>query len=662
MDLAKPLLLVLAVACALLALLLRRRRQVIQPWVWVVVEAAPVLLTWTASALAVWLFTSLAHISQKSTFVPLAVSSGALLAIPVALCPPVVRARAGGALLVFFTFLLLGDLIHYRFFGSIVPLLAVGSAALVWDAKDSVAALVEPRDAWLLSLSAIAFGFLVLWPLAPREARSSRRTSAVSVLLLTGVCIGGALPVVTNVADYVGKSRSWKVMSVAGNLAHGGIVLAHTRDVAVAWRERKIATVLQEDQRAQVDAFARAHAAEARRLHSHPSFGALAGTNVIFVQLEAIQEWLIDADVSDVPAMPFLRALKERSLYFPNIYDQTGGSPTSDCEYLVLNGLHPLERGAVSFRRAGNKFVALPTLLADQGYQTVSVHAYHRGMWNRGVLHPRWGFQTSYFREDMPVTEKMGWGIGDKPFFGRAVDVALEQRQPFFQFLITLTSHHPYRYVPKEQWSVDVKGVPSPLSHYLRSARYVDEAVEELFARLEESGLLSNTTVVLYGDHDAKLKYNNAVAKKAASALNVDVATLQRLGRRDWAVDRVPLLIVPPRGSKVPSAVVSTVGGQIDIGPTVLHYLGVSAPPSFLGLPLLAERAGWVARFDNAAVDSERLLRPGKRARCERSPRMTKKGSLPRCDDLAARAALQTEVSALITMHDLASGLPAFGE
>lgn len=656
-DFSRFFLLVLAAACLALALLLRRRRERLTPRLWIAVELAPVFLTWTASSLAVWLFAYLAPFVPKGNFHGLAVASGAVPALLVALSPPSLRARAAGFAVAAFGLLLLADLAYFRFFGGVVPLLAFGSAVHLWDVRDSVGALLEGGDAWLLPLLVLASALLVLWPRRPAAAQSQRWIRLASWALAVGACVGGTIPVWQDVKGYTAVSRSWKVMSILDNLKSAGIVVAHARDVAIAWRERQVATKLGEKERADVWRYVDEHGERAQRHKEADSFGALEGHNVIFVQMEAIQELLVDAEVRGEPVMPFLRSLRDRGLYFPNVYDQTGGSPTSDCEYLVLNGLHPLARGAVSFRRAGNDFIALPNVLRERGYETVSAHAYHRGMWNRGILHPKWGFSSSHFKEEMPAVKQMGWGIGDKPFFGHAVELAKQQKQPFFQFLITLTSHHPYKYIPKSEWSLGMKGVPAPLSSYLRSARYVDEALAELVDGLRKAGLSRNTVLVIYGDHDAKLKYSKAVAKRAAKHMNLDVLTLQRLGRRDWAVDRVPLLIVPPEGSDLAPDVVPTVGGQIDIGPTVLHYLGVDAPSSFLGLPLIAERDGWVGRFDGAGADATRLVRPGKKKpSCHAAPG-SEDGAKPKCGDLIKRVDAQTDVSALVTIHNLAAQL-----
>ncbi|MFZ9887024.1 MAG: LTA synthase family protein, partial [Myxococcota bacterium] len=391
-------------------------------------------------------------------------------------------------------------------------------------------------------------------------------------------------------------------------------------------------------------------------LESLPSFGDARGANALVVQIEALQSWVIEADIDGKPVMPFLRSLRTKNQDLGSLLDQTGDSPTSDCEYLVLNSLLPLERGSVAFRRPGNDFVALPKVLREAGYSTLSAHGYTRGMWNRAVLHPRYGFDNSYFLDDLPPEPKLGWGMGDKPFFGHAIDLLRDSQQPFFAFFITLTSHHPYHYLPPEERTLDAAGLPPVMGDYLASMRYVDEALQGLFEGLREHRLLENTLVMLYGDHDAKLRWSSKSAAVAAPRLGIEQESLTRIGRREWTVDRVPALIVMPSTHATPTDDVETFGGQIDLGPTLLHHLGIRAPAAWLGSPLVPQRSGWVFRGDGAGGDDVFDVPPaGGPAACRRRDggalsEMDRLG----CGRLVEAISAHRKASASITLHNLA--------
>ena len=99
-------------------------------------------------------------------------------------------------------------------------------------------------------------------------------------------------------------------------------------------------------------------------------------------------------------------------------------------------------------------------------------------------------------------------------------------KQPFYGKVITLTNHTPfdaglevsdldltmpYTYIDKDgnaQNDVADYLEGSEMGKYIKSSHYADEALGQLFTALEENGILENTVVVLYGDHEAKLPKN----------------------------------------------------------------------------------------------------------------------------------------------------------
>ena len=90
--------------------------------------------------------------------------------------------------------------------------------------------------------------------------------------------------------------------------------------------------------------------------------------------------------------------------------------------------------------------------------------------------------------------------------------------------IITLSNHTPFSDTDKYgEFDVDLKEkVINPetneeevvsypymegtkLGNYFKSVHYADSALGEFLDRLESEGILENTVIVLYGDHDARL-------------------------------------------------------------------------------------------------------------------------------------------------------------
>jgi phosphoglycerol transferase MdoB-like AlkP superfamily enzyme len=184
--------------------------------------------------------------------------------------------------------------------------------------------------------------------------------------------------------------------------------------------------------------------------------------------------------------------------------------------------------------------------------------------------------------------------------------------------------------------------------------RYVDEAVAQLFGALERSGLLDRTLVVIYGDHDSKLKLKRSEARRARDALSLDEKTVGFIAQRDWVTKKIPLFFVFPK--KARAGIVERVGGQIDIGATILHYVGIPVPGSFFGRPLVGNGGGLTAQFAGAAAGEDMLWRPN-----ASGGDCLDGAGIPRpkdaCSDLRKKAGEEVELSLLVTTHDLAERL-----
>ena len=152
-----------------------------------------------------------------------------------------------------------------------------------------------------------------------------------------------------------------------------------------------------------------------------PSFGAAAGKNLIVVQVESLQDFVVDYRVHGQPVMPHLQQWSHDGLRFTNVTDQTSEGRTSDAEFTALTSLLPLDHGAVAFRYPGNHYVGFPRVLTEHGYSTLSAVAFEAGFWNRRVTHPSYGFQQSLFEPDFELTEQIGWGLNDHDFLQQMV-------------------------------------------------------------------------------------------------------------------------------------------------------------------------------------------------------------------------------------------------
>ncbi|HEX3773177.1 MAG TPA: LTA synthase family protein, partial [Polyangiaceae bacterium] len=394
-------------------------------------------------------------------------------------------------------------------------------------------------------------------------------------------------------------------------------------------------------------------AERAKEPKDDPDFGLARGTNLLIVQVEAMQKWVVGAHVRGQEVTPFLNSLRDRAWSFDHLYDETGDSSTSDCEYMVLNSEFPIPQGSVAFRRDSNHFVTLLHAFKDAGYTTFAGHAYAAGMWNRGVLYPKYGYDQTAFRDELGDGPKLGWGIGDKLFFERVLPRMQHLKQPFVSVLITLTSHGPFNYVPVSEHKLKLGPFDATdIGNYLHSMRYNDEAIEQLFAELRSTGLLDNLTVVIYGDHDSRMKFSTY----QTAELDVSPDIQRRIAMRDYTTKQIPLLIVLPEKLHAAPRVVHTIGGQVDIGATLVHLFGLARPGSFMGQSLVPEHAGHASRIDGSGVNDQLIYTAPGGGRCESFPDFSRRDRAA-CAELSKKTQEELNMSWDVTLLDLATKL-----
>jgi lipoteichoic acid synthase len=297
------------------------------------------------------------------------------------------------------------------------------------------------------------------------------------------------------------------------------------------------------------------------------NWGIFQGKNIIMVQMESMSQYVVNLKIEGKEVTPNLNRLTEQGYFATNFYTQIGDGHTSDAEFIVLNSLFPLSKGSVSVMYGTNEYYSLPEILKEEGYYTFSAHGYREEFWNRINMHKALDFQESYFANQYNMKEIAGIGISDREFFIQTVDKIKTLPTPFFSFLITLQNHEPFdaKDISFELGKLEGTKVGS----YIQSSHEADKAIGVLMKELEESGLLENTIIVLYGDHDAE------ISQEDMRKLYPDVSQIDMYKFR-----KVPFIIVSPEKELVMTD--DQPLGQIDVMPSLLHLLGVEVSPNIM--------------------------------------------------------------------------------
>lgn len=293
--------------------------------------------------------------------------------------------------------------------------------------------------------------------------------------------------------------------------------------------------------------------------------GIAKGKNVIFLQIESLENFVINKTVNGKEITPFLNKLTKEGLYFNNFYEQNNAGNSIDCDFMVNSSVFPLGDKITGLNYIENIYPnSLPRILNSEGYNTISSHAEEAGEFHWGELHKNsFGTQKIWTINDYRYEETVGYGLSDRSIFNQVSEKLANEKKPFFLQVPTLSSHGPFN-IGKEYREL---GLPeeidkSYLGGYFESVHYTDKQIEMLFGELEKKGLLKNSMIVIYGDHTGVHKYYNE-----------DIQKLSYDG--DWwkEVDnKIPLIIYSE--GQTPKLVESH-GGQVDLLPTICYLLGV---------------------------------------------------------------------------------------
>jgi len=293
--------------------------------------------------------------------------------------------------------------------------------------------------------------------------------------------------------------------------------------------------------------------------------GLFKGKNVIFLQIESLENFVIGQKTNGKEIAPFLTKLSQEGLYFPNIYEQNNGGDSIDCDFLINSSTYTLGDQITGLNYGENIYPnSLPRLFEHLGYKTITSHAENYAAFNWSELHKNaFGVDTLWSLNDYNNDEAVGYGISDRTFLNQLSEKLKNVQEPFFFESPTLSSHGPFE-IGKQYRQLDLpKDIDeSKLGGYFESIHYTDAQIEMFFEKLEQSGILNNTIVVMYGDHTGVHKYYNN-----------EIKDLNYEGNWWKAYDhKIPLIIYTPH---MKPAIIKASGGQSDFLPTISYLMGI---------------------------------------------------------------------------------------
>ena len=478
--------------------------------------------------------------------------------------------------------------IYYSYYDSFVSVSLLATSVFIKDVGDAIVEVVLRLKDFIYLWQPICLYFVIKKTnnnFKPVK-KSFVRTIIISVVFLG---IGSALP---PYSAYWRLYNLWNRVSVVDTF---GVYIYQLGDIVQSLKP-KFNNVFGYD-KALKDT--KDYYNENRRVQSVNDYtGMFEGKNVIAIHAESLQTFTMGMSFNGKELTPNLNKLANSGFFFNNFYAQEGVGTSSDTEFTYATGLLPTNSGTVFVNYYDNKFVTIQNILKDKGYYVFSMHGNDGSFWNRDLMYESMGYDKFYSKSSFDIDEEYGLGLSDKSFFRQVVpkikDIHDTLKKPFYGTLITLTNHIPWNdadkltdydiSIPVERDGEIYKNnylESKTIGRYLKSVHYMDEAIGQFIDDMDKSGLLDDTVIVIYGDHDCKIKmaknefnylYNYDVVNDRIYNKNDEEYT--EINEYDYILNKKVPFIVWSKDIKKPKKV-DTPMGMIDVSMTLGNMLGI---------------------------------------------------------------------------------------
>ncbi len=317
--------------------------------------------------------------------------------------------------------------------------------------------------------------------------------------------------------------------------------------------------------------------------------GVLKGKNLILIQLESIDSWMLNET-----AMPFTASLREQSVDFTGFYaPKYLWAATFSSENAVNIGMiTPMNSSKMAYFTETAYPDSLPNLFREADYRVNSFHRSNRDMYNRGEVHEAWGYEKYNSSGDMALSD------GDMDSTITEAYDMLTEGERFMSFIITYTGHGPYtadgKPVLAHEETVRSRLQGEYEDEYvwaLCHAYETDLFIKSLYEKLEADSKLDDTVLILYTDH-----YDHYVTTEGLLEKYKGTEDTNLMGN-------VPCFIY---STALKPEKVDKVISTYDILPTIVNLFGLNSDGRYyLGNDAFSQNGGYVIFRDMSWYDGE---------------------------------------------------------
>ena len=239
--------------------------------------------------------------------------------------------------------------------------------------------------------------------------------------------------------------------------------------------------------------------------------GVLVGKNIIVLQLESVQEFVLHQEINGEEITPNLNRFLEDNVEFSNMFMQSY-STTADSEHSTITSLYPMENGMTFSKYYTNQYDDLFKMFHENGYYTSYMHGNYPYFWNRGNVYGRMEVDELDLKEQFEnLSENINGDLSDELLYRQAVQKLKTQEQPFISYIVSASSHTPYileGLQDRSKVTIDVGEYKDTyFGNYLEAVNYADYAFGVFLEELKKEDLYDDTAILVFGDHNGLSMY-----------------------------------------------------------------------------------------------------------------------------------------------------------
>ena len=297
--------------------------------------------------------------------------------------------------------------------------------------------------------------------------------------------------------------------------------------------------------------------------------------NLVIVLQESLGATFVQS-LGGLPVTPELEKLKAEGLWFERLY-ATGTRSVRGIEAVVA-GFYPTPaQSTVKLSNSQQNFTTVASILKKQGYQTQFVYGGEAHFDNMRSYFTGNGFSQIVDIKQIKNPQFVGsWGASDEDLFNTAhqqLEQLHQQGQPFLSLIFTSSNHEPFEFPDGR-----IELFEQPKNTVNNAVKYADWAMGEFFKKAKASAYWQDTLFLIVADHDNRVYGSNLIP-------------LEKF--------KIPGLIL---GADVKPERLPTLASQVDLVPTLLSMMGVSACHPLLGRDFTLDKSSpgrALIQFDN---------------------------------------------------------------